>query len=46
MVKLGELLSMKAEVQQLQRMDSAEHADESYTYEWALDAAAVSKVLF
>ena len=45
-LKLGELLSMKAEAQQLQRMDCAEQADEIYTYEWALDAAAVSKVLF
>ena len=45
-LKLGELLSMKAEAQQLQRVDCAEQADESYTYEWALDAAAVSKVLF
>lgn len=45
-LKLGELLQMKAEAQQLQRVDTAEQADESYTYEWALDAAAVSKVLF
>ncbi len=45
-LKLGELLSIKAEAQQLQTVGSAELADESYTYEWALDAAAVSKVLF
>lgn len=45
-LKLGELLKMKAEAQHLEEVDSAELADESYTYEWALDAAAVSKMLY
>lgn len=45
-LKLGELLKMKAEAQHLEIVDSAEQADESYTYEWALDAAAVSKMLY
>lgn len=44
-LKLGELLKIKAESQQLELVESAELADESYTYAWALDAAAVSKVL-
>lgn len=45
-LKLGELLSMKADAQHLQQVDNAEQADECYTYEWALDATAVSKVIF
>lgn len=45
-LKLGELLKMKAETQHLEEVDSVELADESYTYEWALDAAAVSKMLY
>ena len=45
-LKLGELLKMKAEAQHLQMVDSEEDADESYTYQWALDAAAVSGLIF
>lgn len=45
-LKVGELLKMKAEAQNLKLIDSAEQADESYTYEWALNPAEVSKLLY
>jgi hypothetical protein len=44
---VGQLLSMKAEVQQCIQVTSPEEADEDmrYTYSWALDAAKVSRLL-
>lgn len=45
-LKIGELLKMKAESQGLEIVDSAEQADESYTHEWALNPAEVSKLLY
>ena len=42
---IGQLLRMKAEVQQLKLTDRPEEADEQYTYQWALDTAAVSRLL-
>ena len=45
-LKIGELLDMKAEAQGLEVVDSADKADESYTYEWALNPAEVSKLLY
>ena len=44
---VGQLLSMKAEVQQCIQVPSPEEADEDmrYTYSWALDAAKVSRLL-
>lgn len=42
---IGEVLRMKAEVQQLQMVDKADEADEAYTMEWAKDTAAVSRLL-
>lgn len=43
--KIGEVLSMKAEVQGLKLVENADEADEVYTYEWAKDTAAVSRLL-
>lgn len=45
-LKVGELLKMKAEAQGLEVVDSADKADESYTHEWALNPAEVSKLLY
>ena len=42
---VGQLLSLKREAQQLTLVDSPEEADEAYTYEWAMNAAEVSKLL-
>lgn len=43
--KIGELLELKADIQNLKRVDAPEKADEAYTTMWALDSAAVSKLL-
>jgi hypothetical protein len=43
--KIGEVLSLKAEVQGLKLVENADEADEAYTYEWAKDTAAVSRLL-
>ena len=45
-LKIGELLNMKTEAQDLEMVDSADKADESYTHEWALNPAKVSKLLY
>lgn len=45
-LKIGELLKMKAEAQGQEIVDSAEQADESYSHEWALNPAEVSKLLY
>lgn len=42
---VGKLLSIKAEAQGLTEVSSPDAATESYTYEWALDPAAVSQLL-
>lgn len=42
---VGELLRLKASAQHLTLTASPEGADECYTYEWALNAAAVSGVM-
>ena len=42
---IGQLLDMKAEAQHLSAVESADDADEAYTYEWALNPAEVSKLL-
>ncbi len=44
-LSVGELLKMKAEAQQMTIVPSPDGADESYTYEWALNAAEVSRLL-
>ncbi len=42
---VGKLLSLKAKAQGLALAESAEQADEIYTYEWALNPAEVSALL-
>ncbi|MBR6466427.1 MAG: hypothetical protein IKS82_08330 [Bacteroidales bacterium] len=46
-LKVGELLQLKAQAQNLTITDTQEDADPAlrYTYTWALDAAAVSRLL-
>lgn len=44
--KVGEILDIKAEVQNLVKVDNAADADEAYTLQWALDSSAVAAVLF
>lgn len=44
-LSVGELLKMKASAQNLELVDNVESADESYTYEWALNPAEVSLLL-
>lgn len=44
-LSVGELLSLKASAQSLEQTDNADEADESYTYEWALNPAEVSLLL-
>lgn len=43
---IGELLFMKADCQGLEIVNNVRDADESYTYEWALNSAEVSKLLY
>ena len=42
---VGQLLDIKAQAQHLTAAASADQADEPYTYEWALNPAAVSALL-
>ena len=42
---IGQLLRIKAEAQGLTKVSEPDKADEAYTYQWALDAAAVSRLL-
>ena len=44
-LSIGELIDMKAKAQNLQLVADANEADESYTYEWALNPADVTKLL-
>ena len=44
-LSVGELLEMKAQAQNLTRVDHLDEADEAYTYEWALNPADVTKLL-
>jgi len=44
-LSVGELLRMKAEAQHLTLAETADEADESYTYQWALNLAEVSRLL-
>lgn len=45
-LSVGELLDMKAKAQNLEMVAAANDADESYTYEWALNPADVTKLLY
>ena len=44
-LSVGELLDMKAKAQNLTFVESADEADEAYTYEWALNPADVTMLL-
>ena len=44
-LSVGKLLDMKADAQHLERVPTADKADEAYTYEWALNPADVTKLL-
>ncbi len=44
-LSIGQLAELKAKAQNLKLTDNAEEADESYTYEWALNPADVTKLL-
>lgn len=43
---IGQLLTLKAEAQQMTIVDDPELAEEVYSYQWALNPAEVTKVLF
>ena len=43
---IGEFVGIKADAQNLKLVDNAEEAEESYTYEWALNPADVTKLLY
>lgn len=42
---IGQLLDIKVQAQHLVRVEEATQADETYTYEWALNPAEVTKLL-
>ena len=44
-LSVGQLLDLKAQAQGLTAVDTPDEADESYTYEWALNPAAVAALL-
>ena len=44
-LSIGHLLDVKAAAQHLTRVEQPEAADESYTYEWALNPAEVTQLL-
>lgn len=44
-ISIGELLELKAKGQNLKPAESAVGADETYTYDWALNPAEVSRLL-
>lgn len=45
-LSVGELVEIKANAQNLELVDNAAEADEQYTYEWALNPADVTKLLY
>ena len=45
-LSVGQLLTMKAEAQHLALVENAADADEAYTYEWALNPAEVTHLLY
>ncbi len=45
-LSIGQLVELKAKAQNLKLTDNADEADESYTYEWALNPADVTKLLY
>jgi hypothetical protein len=45
-LSVGQLLQLKADAQHLTQVDSPDQADEIYTYQWALNPAEVTKLLY
>ena len=45
-LSVGELLDLKAKAQHLTLVENPDDADEAYTYEWALNPAEVTKLLY
>lgn len=45
-ISIGELLDMKAKAQHLTVVENVVEADDAYTYEWALNPADVTKLLY
>jgi hypothetical protein len=45
-LSVGQLLDMKAKAQHLALVENADDADEAYTYEWALNPAEVTHLLY
>ena len=45
-LSIGQLAELKAKAQNLKLTDNADEADESYTYEWALNPVDVKKLLY
>ena len=45
-LSVGQLLDMKAKTQHLALVENADEADEAYTYEWALNPAEVTHLLY
>lgn len=43
---IGQLLEIKANAQHLSKVETPDEADEAYTYEWALNPADVTKLLY
>ena len=44
-LSIGQLLEIKAVAQHLEKVETKEAADESFTYEWALNPAEVTQLL-
>lgn len=44
-ITVGQLLTLKAEAQGLTLVDTADEADEAYTYDWVLNPAEVTRML-
>ena len=44
-LSIGQLLDIKAKAQKLTHVETADQADEAYTYDWALNPAEVTKLL-
>ena len=45
-LSIGQLLDIKAQAQHLTKVETPDEADEAYTYEWALNPAEVTKLLY
>jgi hypothetical protein len=45
-LSIGQLLDIKAQAQCLTKVGNPDEADEAYTYEWALNPAEVTKLLY